>query len=626
MKTHAKPDSKNPLWSIGIVAVISLFALLWHGSPLIKKVYNAETRNTPLSSNSKSHLKSISVALHNYHDQYLCFPPAYVVGKDSKPWHSWRVLILPFMGDDAKKLYAQYRFDEPWNSPNNKLLAEKIPAIFTSSSSNKKKTSYCTPYVAVVGSRTAWRGPFIRRLRDFTDGASNTILLIENAGSQVNWLEPKDMTYPEIKQFYRKRMLSCQSQKEKSFVALFANGRSGIITPKAGRGGRFLTLLTPSGSGSYYSKEKMAKYFPNEGKEETHRSDTYDFGDVKSADDFKTTHISPYLSQNISPKKNTVYCATFQLVWDKCRTTLCDNKPIQVTPQSQMANKLNQHPFPKNSLSKECYTVVVAPVGGIASEVTKQFPGVQPHLTPAPLGIKQLTFYCYLKKGTPFEEDFEVLKKPISFQTYSGKKKIKSFGLQPTVTNISTGHSIFTKQVQLLHYKNKDDFVIRLTTNGKQKDEIYLAKLLPSKTLAETLQNVNERIKKKSVPYDRFNLETVDTLAVPVMELNVEKTYTELVGKTIQTKNKSTMAIYVAKQRIQLRIDETGSVLISEAEVEVAAMSYKDDEAEPRKPPPPTPRQLIFDKPFLMYIKEPKAKEPYFAAWMATTELMELKK
>jgi hypothetical protein len=62
----------------------------------------------------EARLRQIGLALQNYHDQHGSFPPAYTLGPDNKPWHSWRVLILPQLGE--QKLYQEYRFDEPWDS------------------------------------------------------------------------------------------------------------------------------------------------------------------------------------------------------------------------------------------------------------------------------------------------------------------------------------------------------------------------------------------------------------------------------------------------------------------------------------------------------------------------------
>ena len=69
-------------------------------------------------------LHMIAVALQSYYVRYQSYPPAYVADEDGKPAHSWRVLVLPFLGPELKQLYDRYRFDEPWNGPNNSKLAE----------------------------------------------------------------------------------------------------------------------------------------------------------------------------------------------------------------------------------------------------------------------------------------------------------------------------------------------------------------------------------------------------------------------------------------------------------------------------------------------------------------------
>ena len=72
-------------------------------------------------------LKQIGLAMHAYHQKYGSFPPAYIAGKDGKPKHSWRLLILPFL--DQEDLYREYRFDEPWNGPHNSQLAAHATSL-----------------------------------------------------------------------------------------------------------------------------------------------------------------------------------------------------------------------------------------------------------------------------------------------------------------------------------------------------------------------------------------------------------------------------------------------------------------------------------------------------------------
>src|SRR5579864_1434043 len=57
----------------------------------------------------KNNLKYIGQALHNYHDTFGSFPPAYIADSNGRPMHSWRVLLLPFFDQARATLYAKYR-------------------------------------------------------------------------------------------------------------------------------------------------------------------------------------------------------------------------------------------------------------------------------------------------------------------------------------------------------------------------------------------------------------------------------------------------------------------------------------------------------------------------------------
>src|SRR5262249_7322884 len=43
-------------------------------------------------------LRQIGMALHSYHDKFGSFPPAYIADENGRPIHSWRVLLLPYLG------------------------------------------------------------------------------------------------------------------------------------------------------------------------------------------------------------------------------------------------------------------------------------------------------------------------------------------------------------------------------------------------------------------------------------------------------------------------------------------------------------------------------------------------
>ena len=142
-----------------------------------------------------NNLKQIGLAMHCYHDQYKCFPPAFIPDENGKPKHSWRVLLLPFMEEQA--LYAQYRFDEPWDSPNNTALAAQMPQVYRCPS-DSDMTPGKTSYAMLVGPHAISDGPTPRRLGDIKDGSSNTIMIVEAADAGINWLDPRDLNTEDM--------------------------------------------------------------------------------------------------------------------------------------------------------------------------------------------------------------------------------------------------------------------------------------------------------------------------------------------------------------------------------------------------------------------------------------------
>ncbi len=129
-----------------------------------------------------------------YHDAYKSFPPAFIADENGIPMHSWRVLLLPFFEEEVyNQLYVEYRFDEPWNGPHNRLLAEKMPPLYRCPSDEGAAGE--TSYVAIVGGETVWPGTHRVGIPEIHDGTSRTIIVAEMAGSGINMAEPRDVTF-----------------------------------------------------------------------------------------------------------------------------------------------------------------------------------------------------------------------------------------------------------------------------------------------------------------------------------------------------------------------------------------------------------------------------------------------
>ena len=143
-----------------------------------------------------SRLQDTVAALQQYHQINGCFPPAYIADKNGKPVHSWRVLILPYLG--RIDIYKAYDFTEPWDGPKNEKLLTIAPNLFTCPSDHSEAAPTQTSYVAVVGPNSAWAGKKPRKLGDFPRGGSDTIMLAEVADSGVNWMEPRDLLVEDL--------------------------------------------------------------------------------------------------------------------------------------------------------------------------------------------------------------------------------------------------------------------------------------------------------------------------------------------------------------------------------------------------------------------------------------------
>ena len=140
-------------------------------------------------STSANRLRQIILAMHNYHDAKGSFPPAYSVDDNGNPLLSWRVLILPFLGQNPH--YSEFKQDEAWDSERNKRASATIPFIFSGGMENK------TRFQIVSGA-----GTFGEEGIDFpkiADGTSNTIAVVEtNSDNAVIWSKPDDLAFKEL--------------------------------------------------------------------------------------------------------------------------------------------------------------------------------------------------------------------------------------------------------------------------------------------------------------------------------------------------------------------------------------------------------------------------------------------
>lgn len=138
-------------------------------------------------------LRQIGLAMHMYHDQHGTLPPPAKRLSNGQRGLSWRVMILPYLDQDA--VYRQFHIEEPWDSPHNKALLGQMPTVYNRGGTPANAWSGNTPFQVFVGPGSAFEDrPKPITFMDFKDGTSNTLLVVE-AQQEVPWTKPDDLPF-----------------------------------------------------------------------------------------------------------------------------------------------------------------------------------------------------------------------------------------------------------------------------------------------------------------------------------------------------------------------------------------------------------------------------------------------
>lgn len=161
-------------------------------APHVKQARAAAQRTTRIN-----RFRRIVLGILNYESANGTLPPVGTYAEDGSPLLSWRVHILPYLGDEEQALYRKFRLDEPWDSPHNKQLLPLMPEVYADPDPNltlhDRNAVGRTTFVVPTGPGTAFSGPEGTTIRSITDGTVNTLALVEIASMAAPyWTRPKD--------------------------------------------------------------------------------------------------------------------------------------------------------------------------------------------------------------------------------------------------------------------------------------------------------------------------------------------------------------------------------------------------------------------------------------------------
>jgi len=329
---------------------------------------------------------------------------------------------------------------------------------------------------------------------------------------------------------------------------------------------------------------------------------------ISNADQFKKTVVTAHLEQSITKGKNVLWCATAQIGWNK----LCAffGEDIHLTPRCKMAEILNKKTVTCDDLDDDMYIALAGifnehTVDEIKTQLQQKFKG-----TTSPEILKLLESlpphgfftYSYLFAYLPFERSFTRHSWGLTFDNTA----VECFGIDQYMPEDKTEAKL-AEQVFIYDYYDPNDFIIELKTQ-KPDHHLILAKVNPKKTLAKTIKLVRNRINKAPPICLKDVAEYIDVV-IPVIDLNIMRNYSELVGKRIKRNNKQYdgWPFVLAKQLVRFKLDEKGAILKSESATYVLCMGFGN---------------IVFDKPFLILLFYKNSENPYFALWIDNAELM----
>jgi len=149
-------------------------------------------------------LAEIGGGIKAYRIKNRKMPPAYLADKQGKPLLSWRVAILPYVGQQG--LYERFHLDEPWDSPHNRQLLPLVPEVYREPDATlvshaaaarptlENNVAGKTRFLLLRGPKTLYAEPTPPMPTTYEDWVKVIVVVVQKERA-VPWTKPEEFTY-----------------------------------------------------------------------------------------------------------------------------------------------------------------------------------------------------------------------------------------------------------------------------------------------------------------------------------------------------------------------------------------------------------------------------------------------
>ena len=319
----------------------------------------------------------------------------------------------------------------------------------------------------------------------------------------------------------------------------------------------------------------------------------------------KTT-VSAILQTGHQKGQNLVWCSTFHLAWNSLGRDVC-GEPLRLQGTPVLETALNQGGPGAKDLDPESVYVKAGKISPaliqeINGALAKKFGQNGPAPIPMPTAPEGALAVAYLYKNLSFAKPFERQREPLPWRGAEGEKApLQAFGILKVDGQTPKELS---SQVQILNDR-RGSYVVELKTTSTQ-DRLILAQTEPKATLRETLDEVRDRIRSSKTP--PFAIQITDQCLVPCVQVALERAYDEILGRKVLNAKLQDHFVREARQNVRFALDEKGATVKSEAKILIPKNGH-------------APRQIVFDRPFLLYLERVGAENPYLVIWFENPNL-----